>query len=82
MAGHLAPAGVGVDGGAKEEIYRLISELTADGTAVLLMSSELPEVIGLADRVLVLHEGRIAGRYDRGGMSEEAILRSAHGAAA
>ena len=73
---------VGVDVGAKEEIYRLISELTADGTAVLLMSSELPEVIGLADRVLVLHEGRVAGRFDRGELSEEAILRSAHGAAA
>jgi ABC-type sugar transport system ATPase subunit len=73
---------VGVDVGAKEEIYKLISELTADGTAVLLMSSELPEVMGLADRVIVLHEGRIAGRFDRGGMSEEAILRCAHGAAA
>ena len=73
---------VGVDVGAKEEIYRLISELTADGTAVLLMSSELPEVIGLADRVLVLHEGRVAGRFDRGDLSEEAILRCAHGEAA
>ena len=73
---------VGVDVGAKEEIYRLISELTVDGTAVLLMSSELPEVIGLADRVLVLHEGRVAGRFDRGDLSEEAILRCAHGEAA
>jgi len=73
---------VGVDVGAKEEIYRLISELTADGTAVLLMSSELPEVIGLADRVIVLHEGRVAGRFDRSDLSEEAILRSAHGEAA
>ena len=73
---------VGVDVGAKEEIYRLISELTADGTAVLLMSSELPEVIGLADRVLVLHEGRVAGRFDRSDLSEEAILRCAHGEAA
>ena len=73
---------VGVDVGAKEEIYRLISELTADGTAVLLMSSELPEVIGLADRVLVLHEGHVAAIFDRGELSEEAILRSAHGAAA
>ncbi|HEY8870588.1 MAG TPA: sugar ABC transporter ATP-binding protein [Candidatus Limnocylindrales bacterium] len=73
---------VGVDVGAKEEIYRLISELTTDGTAVLLMSSELPEVLGLADRVLVLHEGKVAGSFSRGELSEETILRCAHGEAA
>jgi len=70
---------VGVDVGAKQEIYRLISELTTDGTAILLMSSELSEVIGLSDRVLVLNEGRIAAIFSRGQMSEESILRSAHG---
>jgi len=70
---------VGVDVGAKQEIYRLISELTTDGTAILLMSSELSEVIGLSDRVLVLNEGRIAATFSRGQMSEESILRSAHG---
>jgi ABC-type sugar transport system ATPase subunit len=73
---------VGVDVGAKEDIYRLIADLTTDGTAVLLMSSELPEVIGLSDRLLVLHEGRITGRFTRDDMSEEAILRCAHGEAA
>ena len=70
---------VGVDVGAKEEIYRLIAELTTDGTAVLLMSSELPEVMGLADRILVLHEGQAAAVFSRGELSEEAILQAAHG---
>ncbi len=70
---------VGVDVGAKQEIYRLISELTTDGTAILLMSSELSEVIGLSDRVLVLNDGRIAATFSRGQISEESILRTAHG---
>jgi ribose transport system ATP-binding protein len=70
---------VGVDVGAKEEIYRLVSELTTDGTAVLLMSSELPELLGLSDRILVLHEGRAAALFSRGELSEEEILRRAHG---
>jgi ABC-type sugar transport system ATPase subunit len=70
---------VGVDVGAKQEIYKLISELTADGTAILLMSSELSEVIGLSDRALVLNEGRVAATFRRGQMSEESILRCAHG---
>ena len=73
---------VGVDVGAKQEIYRLISELTADGTAILLMSSELSEVIGLSDRVLVLTEGSVAATLARGEMSEESILRRAHGLSA
>jgi ABC-type sugar transport system ATPase subunit len=73
---------VGVDVGAKEEIYRLISELTTDGTAVLLMSSELPEVIGLSDRVLVMHQGALNGCFISDQISEEALLRAAHGEAA
>jgi ribose transport system ATP-binding protein len=73
---------VGVDVGAKQEIYRLISELTTDGTAILLMSSELSEVIGLSDRVLVLNDGRVAATFSRGHMSEESVLRSAHGLSA
>ena len=70
---------VGVDIAAKQEIYRLITELTTDGTAILLMSSELSEVIGLSDRVLVLSEGSVAATFSRDQISEEAILRSAHG---
>jgi ABC-type sugar transport system ATPase subunit len=73
---------VGVDIGAKEEIYRLISELTTDGTAVLLMSSELPEVIGLSDRVIVLFQGAVNGSFVSDEVSEEALLRAAHGEAA
>jgi ABC-type sugar transport system ATPase subunit len=73
---------VGVDIAAKEEIYRLISELTDDGTAVLLMSSELPEVIGLADRVIVMYEGAVNGSFTSSDLSEEALLRAAHGEAA
>jgi ribose transport system ATP-binding protein len=72
---------VGVDIGAKEEIYRLISEMTADGTAVLLMSSELPEVIGLSDRVMVMYEGAPNGSFTSSDLSEEALLRAAHGEA-
>jgi ABC-type sugar transport system ATPase subunit len=73
---------VGVDIGAKEEIYRLISQLTADGTAVLLLSSELPEVLGLSDRIIVLSHGAVAATYTGDEMSEQALLRAAHGEAA
>jgi ABC-type sugar transport system ATPase subunit len=73
---------VGVDVGAKQEIYRLISELTTDGTAILLMSSELSEMVGLSDRVLVLNEGTIVAAFSRGQTSEESILRRAHGLSA
>jgi ABC-type sugar transport system ATPase subunit len=73
---------VGVDIGAKEEIYRLISELTADGTAVLLLSSELPEVVGLSDRIMVMFRGCVRTIFDRDSATEEALLRAAHGEAA
>ena len=51
----------GIDAGAKFEIYLLMNELAAQGKAILMISSELPEVIGMADRVLVMHEGRVTG---------------------
>lgn len=54
----------GVDVGAKVEIYRLINDLTAAGKVVVMVSSDLPEVLGMADRILVMHEGRISGRID------------------
>jgi ABC-type sugar transport system ATPase subunit len=73
---------VGVDVGAKEEIYRLISELTTDGTGVLLMSSELSEVIGLSDRVLVMFRGALNGSYTGNEVREEVLLRAANGEAA
>jgi len=64
----------GVDVGAKAEIYRVIDDLARSGIAVLFASSELEEIIGLADRVLVMHEGRITGELQRSDLSEEAIM--------
>jgi len=51
----------GIDVGARYEIYRLINDLAAEGKAILMISSDLPEVLGMADRILVMHEGRITG---------------------
>src|SRR5690606_23745059 len=70
----------GVDVGAKAEIHRLIGELAAQGMAVLMISSDLPEVLALADRVVVMRDGRVAGELSRSEMSEEAIMRLAVGA--
>lgn len=64
----------GVDVGAKAEIYGLIDELAQGGVAILVISSELPEVIGLADRILVMEGGRIVGELDSDTANEEAIL--------
>ncbi|WP_433725784.1 sugar ABC transporter ATP-binding protein [Nocardia sp. CA-129566] len=64
----------GVDVGAKVEIYHIIEELAESGVAVLVISSELPEVLGLADRIVVMQHGRVTGELDRGEASEEAIL--------
>ena len=69
----------GVDVGAKEEIYRLIGRLATSGVATLLISSELPEVLGVCDRVLVMHEGAIAGELSGPRMTEEAIMALATG---
>ena len=67
----------GVDVGAKYEIYNLIDELVARGSGVVLISSELPEVIAMSDRVLVMSAGNIVGELERGELSEERILRLA-----
>jgi ribose transport system ATP-binding protein len=69
----------GVDVGAKSEIYALMDQLAAAGMAVLMISSDLEEVLGMSDRVLVMHEGRLAGDLPRAGVSEEAIMRLATG---
>lgn len=71
----------GIDVGTKAEVHRLLSELAADGLAVLMVSSELPEVLGMADRVLVMHEGRITASLDREDATEESIMRAATGQA-
>lgn len=67
----------GVDVGAKAEIYSIIDQLAADGMAIVVISSELPEVIHLADRVIVMQGGRITGQLDREQATEEAVLRLA-----
>ncbi|MBV9050034.1 MAG: sugar ABC transporter ATP-binding protein, partial [Solirubrobacterales bacterium] len=67
----------GVDIGAKLAIYELIQSLAAEGLAVLLISSEHEEVLGLAHRVLVMRAGRIVAELDRETMSEDAVLRAA-----
>jgi inositol transport system ATP-binding protein len=67
----------GVDVGAKAEIHQLIARLAAAGTAVLLISSELPEVIGMSHRILVMHEGRITGTLGRGEADQVTIMRLA-----
>lgn len=69
----------GVDVGAKYEIYKLIFELAKQGVAVLMISSELPEVLGISDRVLVMGEGRLRGDFPNTGLSQEKILAAALG---
>lgn len=73
----------GVDIGAKSEIYKIINDLVIQGVGVLVISSELPEVIGIADRVLVMHEGEIAGELTHDGeleMNQNNIMKLAAGA--
>lgn len=69
----------GIDVGAKVEIYELMKELVEKGLGILMISSEMPELIGVCDRILVMHEGRISGELKRGEFSEEAIMAYAAG---
>ena len=71
----------GIDVGAKQEIYAQINELARAGLAIVLVSSELPEVLGLSDRVIVLHEGRITGEFTRAQATPEAVMACATGSA-
>ena len=67
----------GIDVGAKQDIYRIVEELARSGKAILLVSSELPELLRLSDRIVVLHEGRIAARYDARDATQERIMSAA-----
>ena len=71
----------GVDVGAKAEIHRLMSELAGRGLAILLISSELPELLGMSDRIMVMHRGRIAGELSRDQATQEKIMAMATGVA-
>ena len=67
----------GIDVGAKVEVYELVNRLTAEGKAVLLVSSELPELMGMSDRMVILSNGRIGGAFDRDDATQERILAAA-----
>ncbi|MEU2834863.1 sugar ABC transporter ATP-binding protein [Streptomyces lavendulae] len=67
----------GIDVGAKAEIYQIIADLAEEGVAVLVISSELPEILGLADRIVVMQNGRITGELSRADATEEAVLNLA-----
>jgi ribose transport system ATP-binding protein len=69
----------GIDVGAKQEIYKLMEQLAEQGVAVLFVSSEMEEILGMSDRVLVMHEGRITGELSREQLNEEAVMRLATG---
>jgi rhamnose transport system ATP-binding protein len=71
----------GIDVGTKAEVHRLLSELAGQGMAILMISSELPEVLGMADRVLVVSEGRITAEIDRADATPENVMRAATAAA-
>lgn len=67
----------GVDVGAKAEIYSLMGELVESGISIVMVSSDLPELLAISDRVLVVSNGKITGEFDRDKMSEEAVMRAA-----
>ncbi len=69
----------GVDVGARSEIYALMDQLAGEGVAILMISSDLEEVLGMSDRVLVLHEGHLAGELSRAELGEEAVMQLATG---
>ena len=69
----------GIDVGAKAELHHLLAALASHGLAVLMVSSELPEVLGMADRILVMREGRIVGELSAAEASEEAVMAFATG---
>jgi ribose transport system ATP-binding protein len=67
----------GVDVGAKAEIYKIMSDLAAAGVTIIMISSDLPEVIGMSDRVIVMRRGEIAGELQRSELEEHAIMKLA-----
>lgn len=69
----------GIDVGAKSEIYKLMHQLAAEGRSIIMISSELPEILGMSDRIIVMHEGRIMGELLKHEASEEKVLHMAMG---
>ena len=71
----------GIDVGAKSEIHRLMSALAKTGKAIIMVSSEMPEVLGMSDRVVVMHDGKVSGIVDRADATQERIMQLATGPA-
>ena len=69
----------GIDVGAKYEIYNIMLELAKKGVAIIMISSELPEVLGMSDRILVMHEGKITGELMRDEADQEKVMHLATG---
>ena len=69
----------GIDVGAKVEVYELVNQLTAAGQAVVLVSSELPELMGMSDRIVMLHEGTVGGTFSRAEATAEKLMAAALG---
>jgi len=69
----------GIDVGAKVEVYRLLNELVTNGAIVIIISSELPEILGVCDRVLVIHEGKLTADMEREDTNQEKIMKAATG---
>ena len=69
----------GIDIGAKIEVHRIIAELAAAGLGIMLISSDLPEVLAMSDRILVMHEGRLTGEFSRAEATEEVVMFAATG---
>lgn len=69
----------GVDVGAKKEIYEIMNELAAQGVAIIMVSSELPEILGMSDRIMVVHEGKVTAILDNDNVDQEMIMRAATG---
>jgi len=67
----------GIDVGAKSEIYTLMNELAAEGKSIIMISSELPEILRMSDRIVVMCEGRVTGELDISEASQEAIMQFA-----
>jgi inositol transport system ATP-binding protein len=69
----------GIDVGAKAEIHKLMCKLAQGGKAIIMISSELPEILGMSDRILVMHEGRVGGIFERKDATQESIMQAATG---
>jgi len=67
----------GIDVGAKAEIHRLVTEMARNGVAVIMISSEMPEVLGMSDRIMVMHEGRVTGFLDRADATQVKVMELA-----